>query len=114
MADLAARGAVGGRSGAAAAAVALGRMCVRTFGASAAAVPPRPGFIQGLVKWLKTRAAAVWPPPPGKYQYYVLVAGLTYVYLYFAHVRYVRTREAEEEDRRKREYALISMKHMVE
>ena len=112
MAELLAGGGVV-RGRAVSAVLALGAMCARSVGSSAAATP-RPRSVRAFVTWVQKQAAVVWPPPPGKYQYYVLVAGLTYVYLYFAHVRYVRTREAEEEDRRKREYALISMKHMVQ
>ena len=116
MADLAARGAVGGRSGAAAAAVALGRMCVRTFGASAAAALPAvpAGGANVAQTFLQKLGASLWPPKRGHYPYYIVSAILMYLGLYFSHVRNVRTREAEEEDRRKREYALISMKHMVE
>ena len=58
--------------------------------------------------------AAVWPPRRGTHGYYIAAAVVTYAYLYFAHVRNVRTKEAEGEDNRKSEYALISMRNMCE
>ena len=99
-----------GRKRAVSAVLAIGAMCVRSIGASAAALPtPR-----NARTWIQKLGLKLWPPRRAHYPYYVVSAILMYTGLYFSHIRFVKTREAAEEDRRKREYALISMKHMVQ
>jgi ABC-type multidrug transport system fused ATPase/permease subunit len=109
MAELLAGGGVV-RGRAVSAVLALGAMCARSVSSSAAATPT-PGNAQ---TWVQKLGGKLWPPRRAQYPYYIVSAILMYAGLYCSHLRYVRTREAEEEDRRKREYALISMKHMVQ
>ena len=82
--------------------------------ASAAA----PLGLRGAVRaWVRLPAARLferlWPPSRGSVPGYLVAVVAMYAALYFGHIRSRRTREAELEDKRKREHVLVSMRSLL-
>jgi hypothetical protein len=74
-------------------------------------------FRRAILKWVRAPAQrlfyAVWPPTRRSYPAYLAAVVVMYAGLYFGHMRAVRTREAEAEDGRKRDYVTTSMRNLL-
>ena len=87
--------------------------------AAAATTPALPAWAArvrswALAQWLRYGGAAIWPPRKQTAPLYLTVWAAVSAALYFGFIRVGRSKESEWEQKRKRKYAEVSLKNLLE